>query len=109
MWDFWCKKFVNNLNIAKHKNLILLILFAAISLAAYVWFIHQPVFEEVIGWAQKNFLLYFGILVFAKVISIIWPPLPGGLLALGSVPIIGWFASFLAEVLGSAIGASVAY
>ena len=97
------------MNILKNKNLILLILFAAISLAAYVWFIRQPVFEDVVVWAQQNFWLYFGILIFIKIVAIVWPPLPGGLLTLGSIPVIGWFPAFLAEMIGGLAGSSLAY
>ena len=97
------------MNILKNKNLILLILFAAISLAAYVWFIRQPVFEDVVVWAQQNFWLYIGILIFIKIVAIVWPPLPGGILTFGSIPVIGWLPSFFAEVLSSMIGSSIAY
>ena len=97
------------MNIVKNKNLILLALFAAVSFAAYIWLTRQPVFEEIIGWAQQNFWLYIGILILIKIIAIVWPPLPGGLLTLGSIPVIGWFPAFLAEVVGGLGGASVAY
>ena len=93
----------------KHKNLILLALFAAVSFAAYIWFTRQPVFEEVIGWAQQNFWLYIGILVFIKIIAIVWPPLPGGLFTLASIPVIGWLPAFLAETVGGIAGGSIAY
>ena len=97
------------MNIIKHKNLILLALFAAVSFAAYIWFTRQPVFEEVIGWAQQNFWLYIGILVFIKIIAIVWPPLPGGLFTLASIPVIGWLPAFLAETVGGIAGGSIAY
>ena len=97
------------MNIKKHKNLILLALLAAGLLAAYIWFMRQPIFEGFIGWAQQNFLLYFGVLVFIKIIAIVWPPLPGGLLTLASIPVIGWFPAFLAETIGGLAGSSVAY
>ena len=97
------------MNIIKHKNLILLALFAAVSFAAYIWFTRQPVFEEVIGWAQQNFWLYIGILVFIKIIAIVWPPLPGGLFTLASIPVIGWLPAFLAETVGGLAGSSIAY
>ena len=97
------------MSIIKHKNLILLALFAAVSFVAYIWFTRQPVFEEVIGWAQQNFWLYIGILVFIKIIAIVWPPLPGGLFTLASIPVIGWLPAFLAETVGGIAGGSIAY
>ncbi|MFY9458019.1 MAG: VTT domain-containing protein [Candidatus Spechtbacterales bacterium] len=97
------------MNIKKHKNLILLALLAAGLFVAYIWFMRQPVFEGFIGWSQQNFLLYFSVLVFIKIIAIVWPPLPGGLLTFASVPIIGWFPAFLAETIGGLAGSSVAY
>jgi uncharacterized membrane protein YdjX (TVP38/TMEM64 family) len=97
------------MNIKKHTNLILLALLVAVSLTAYVWFIRQPIFEEFTAWAQQNFWLYFGVLVCIKVIAIVWPPLPGGLLSLASVPVIGWLPAFFAETIGGLAGSSVAY
>lgn len=95
--------------IKKYKNSILLILFAASLLVAYIWFMRQPVFGGFISWSQQNFLLYFSILVFIKIIAIVWPPLPGGILTLGSIPVIGWFPAFLAETIGGLAGSSIAY
>ncbi len=97
------------MNVKKHKNLILLILLAAGLFVAYIWFMRQPVFDDFIVWSQQNFLLYFGVLVFIKIIAIVWPPLPGGLLTLASIPVIGWFPAFLAEAIGGLAGSSVAY
>lgn len=93
----------------KNKNLIIFILITITSFLAYVWFIDTPVFQEFISWAQQNFWTYFFVLTFLKFLAIVWPPIPGGLLTLGSIPIIGWKHAFLADALGGLLGASVAY
>jgi uncharacterized membrane protein YdjX (TVP38/TMEM64 family) len=92
-----------------YTSLIFIVLIAVISLIAYLWMIRQPFFEDFILWAQANFVLYFVLLVFVKVLAIVWPPLPGGILTMGSIPVIGWVAAYLAEALGAIIGASIAY
>ena len=97
------------MGIKKYSNLFVLILLYGSTLAGYLWFINQPFFQGVIDWAQQNFALYFVVLVLVKIASIIWPPLPGGLLTLGSIPVIGWFPAFLAEALGAIGGATIAY
>lgn len=95
--------------IKNHKNFILFVFLAVGSLAAYIWFIQQPFFQDFISWAQQNFLLYFSILVFIKALAIVWPPLPGGILTLGSIPVIGWFPAFLTETIGGLAGSSIGY
>lgn len=95
--------------IKNYSNLFILLLFAAATIAGYMWLIGQPVFEVFVSWVQENFVLYFILLVCVKMIGIVWPPLPGGLFTLGSIPVIGWFPAFLAEAIGGLSGASIAY
>lgn len=42
-------------------------------------------------------------------IGIVWPPIPGGVLTLASIPVIGWQYAFLADLTGTTIGGSIAY
>lgn len=97
------------MTIKNYSNLFLMLLAAGATLAGYMWFIRQPIFQELTTWAQENFVLYFLLLIGIKMIGIVWPPLPGGLLTLGSIPVIGWFPAFLTDAIGALIGASLAY
>lgn len=81
----------------------------AVSLVGYIWVTRQDFFQDFIGWAQQNLLLYFFVLALIKMIGIVWPPIPGGLFTLGSVPVIGWFNAYLAEVIGGLAGATIAH
>jgi len=92
-----------------NRNLIIFGTVFIGSVVGYIWMINQPFFDTFIEWAQQNFILYFTILVMLKIIAIVWPPLPGGLLTLGSIPVIGWFNAYLADLIGGLIGASIAY
>ena len=94
---------------SKNKNLILFVGVAVLSFFGYLWLINQGFFQDFISWSQENIIVYFVILVLMKILAIVWPPIPGGLLTLGSIPVIGWQLSYLADVLGGFIGASIAY
>lgn len=92
-----------------NKNLIILIVLISSSILAYSWFIKQPAFQEFMGWAGENFWLYMAILVVLKIVAVIWPPLPGGIFTIGSIPVIGPINAFVADVIGSTIGSIMAY
>lgn len=49
------------------------------------------------------------MLVIFKIIGIVWPPIPGGILTVASIPIIGWHFAFLADLTGTLIGGTAAY
>ena len=42
-------------------------------------------------------------------LSIVWPPLPGGLITLAAIPFIGWSLAFAVDFTGSVFGSSVTY
>lgn len=97
------------MKLRSYRQIIILILFTVVTLAGYLWFLHSPYFESFSDWARSNFLLFFSTLVLIKIIGIVWPPISGGLLTLGSIPVIGWFPAYFADFLGSMIGSSIAY
>lgn len=99
----------NQIKIKDYKHLTLLTLGTIVTLAAYWWFIKTPYFEIFKDWSQQNFKTYFTVLVSLKAIGLVWPPLPGGVLTIGSIPVLGWLNAYLADLLGSIFGASAAY
>lgn len=53
-----------------------------------------------------------GTLVFiilAKAASIVYPPLPGIILTLAMIPILGWQKAYIVELIGSLLGVTAAY
>ena len=58
---------------------------------------------------NQNIFLYIVLLLFLKAISITYPPLPGAVFTVGSIPLIGWELSYVIDFLGSVLGASLAF
>ena len=97
------------MTIKNHKHLLTLFFFGFGTLAFYLWFINSFYFAGFLAWSQKNIVFYYFILVSLKVIAIVWPPIPGGILTLGSIPVLGWPLAYSADFFGSLIGSSIAY
>ncbi len=66
-------------------------------------------FDQLIFWTRDNFLLFFSILIFIKFISLVYPPLTGGLFTAASITVIGWPLAFLADFIGSTLGGAINY
>ena len=97
------------MKIKNHKHIIFFGAAFGGTFLAYLWFVQTPYFETFKLWSQGNLALYFAILALIKVIGIIWPPLPGGIFTLASIPILGWPLAYLADLTGSIIGSSAAF
>lgn len=95
--------------VKNQKNLFLLLGFVLVIVPLYLWFVKTPQFVEFTTWSQQNFYLFFSLLTIIKIIGIVFPPLPGGLLTLGAIPVIGWQYAYLADLLGLSLGSSIAY
>ena len=95
--------------IAKRINLIALVFVTILGVILYLWFIKLPIFQHFVLWVQQNLLLYFLFLLSMKILGILWPPLPGGLFTLGSIPAIGWELAYIADLVGNIIGSSGAF
>ena len=75
----------------------------------YLWFITTPQFDSFLAWAQQNYWLFVTLLLGTKVLGIVFPPIPGGTLTLGAVPVIGWWQAYLVDLVGGFVGAASAY
>ena len=53
--------------------------------------------------------IYIIVLLFTKVLSIVYPPLPGVVFTLASVPLIGWKTAYVVDICGSIIGATISF
>lgn len=96
-------------HIKKYRNFLLIAVSALILSAIYWPFIKTPYFAAFVSWSEDNFILYFTILLLSKVVGILYPPMPGNVLTIGSIPAIGWKVAYLADLLGSILGSSIAY
>ena len=92
-----------------NRNTFLTLGLIVIIIISYMLFLKTEQFTMLQNWAQQNLVLFFIFLVVIKVIGIVFPPLPGGLLTLGAIPITGWFLAYLADLTGFLLGASGAY
>jgi uncharacterized membrane protein YdjX (TVP38/TMEM64 family) len=101
--------YFQKMQLKSYKQIIILFSFTVVTLVAYLFFVRSSYFDSFSGWAQHNFILFFIILVVIKIIGIVWPPINGGLLTLGSIPVIGWLPAYLADLIGSTIGSTIAY
>ena len=97
------------MTIKNHKHLLALFFFGLGTLAFYLWFINSLYFTGFLAWSQENIVFYYSVLVSLKIIGIVWPPIPGGLLTLGSIPVLGWPLAYSADFFGSVIGSTIAY
>lgn len=91
------------------KQLVFLAVGFLITIIAYLWFIKTPFFQSFTVWSQHNLLVFLITLLAIKVLGIVWPPIPGGILTLGAIPIIGWETAYTTDFLGSLIGSSIAF
>lgn len=60
-------------------------------------------------WTRQNIITFYVFLLISKILAIVWPPLPGSLFTLGSIPFIGWPAALAVEIVGGLTGASITY
>ena len=95
--------------ISKNKHALIFIGGVALTFLGYFQLLNSGYLNKFVAFSQENIVLYFVVLVCLKILGIVWPPIPGGLLTLGSIPILGWFYAWLADCIGSLIGSSIAY
>lgn len=89
----------------------LAVLFAAfvITIAGYTLFSRTEHFQALIDWADYNQTVFVLILLFIKIVGIVWPPLPAAVFTLGSIPVIGWQSAFAVDFAGGIIGSCIAF
>lgn len=92
-----------------HKHIIILVVAAVVTLIFYLWFVNSPYFAGFKIWSQSNLAVYISVLLLIKIFGIIWPPIPGGIFTLASVPVLGWKLAFAVDYSGSLIGSSIAF
>lgn len=80
-----------------------------VPIIGYGYLIETGTLESATHTVQDNLILYSLFIIFLKLISIVYPPLPGSLWTAGSIPLVGWELAYLMDLLGSSIGATAAF
>ncbi len=70
---------------------------------------HTKAVQDFSSVVQLHLPLYLIALLLIKAVSIVYPPLPGAAFTLGSLPLIGWQLAYVVDVLGSFLGATLAF
>lgn len=91
------------------EQLWLLVAVFIISIVWYIWLVNSPYFAILLNWSQQNILTFSLSLLSLKIAALVYPPLPGGLATLASIPFLGWKLAYLIDFIGSMIGSSIAF
>lgn len=78
-------------------------------IGTYFWFLDTKYFLELQVLAEENIYTFVLALFLIKIMSIVWPPLPGGLFTLGAIPFVGWETAYFIDLTGSTVGSMITY
>jgi uncharacterized membrane protein YdjX (TVP38/TMEM64 family) len=92
-----------------NKQLLITFVVILIPLVIFVWIKQSGNFDAFYHWSQQNIYLFVSVLFIMKVAAIVYPPLPGGILTLGAIPILGVMNAYLVDLIGGMVGTSIAY
>ena len=98
-----------SIRIKRYSHIVTIAAAFVITLLAYFWFASSSYYSLMLSWSHQNSFLLFSILVVIKVFGIVWPPIPGAVLTIGSIPFLGWFNAYLADFIGNYLGSSIAF
>lgn len=86
----------------------LTILLSGIGIVLILLFVPQNI-EALIKFSSGNkFVLPIFIIIW-RILSNVIPPLPGGMLSIALVPVLGWFPSFIYTTVGVTTGACISF
>lgn len=91
------------------KHIWITLFLVSIPLIIFIWIKQSGNFDVFYAWSQQNLVLFVVVLFLLKVLAMIYPPLPGGILTLGAIPVIGWFEAYMVDLAGSMVGSSIAF
>lgn len=93
----------------KQKKIGYITLITTVITIILVLFLLPPYQDQMIALSKDNPLLAPFIIIVLRIIGMVIPPIPGGLVAFALIPVIGWFWAYLYGVIGTTIGAVVAF
>jgi uncharacterized membrane protein YdjX (TVP38/TMEM64 family) len=78
-------------------------------ICGFYLFFKSPYFLVLDTWVKANIVTYVIFLFLYKTVGVLFPPVPGGIVTLASIPFLGWFNAYLIDFLGSICGGVIAY
>src|SRR3990167_8781176 len=102
-------KIINKVKFKITKDLMFFLLISLLMLTLYMWFMKSQYASSFNEFANANFYLFAGSLIFIKFVGIVYPPISGGYFTLAAIPIIGWEKALICDLTGSLLGGSVDY
>lgn len=97
------------MKIQHYRHIIILVIGFVATGLGYLWFVQSAHFDVFNAWTQQHIVLFFVFLFVIKIAGIVWPPIPGGILTMGSIPLLGWQTAFAIDFAGSMAGSSIAF
>ncbi len=92
------------------KNLLLIsVLIILILFLSGIYFVFGDSPEKVIFTIENHIFLGPLLLILWRIIGIIFPAIPAGVISFAAVPIFGWFHTYLYTVTGIMIGTSISF
>jgi len=86
----------------------LTLLLTGFSLTLFVFLVPSNL-DAIIVFAKEHALLAPFLVIFWRMLAIVIPPLPGGVVSLAFLPAFGWFWSFIFAEMGVLLGTSIAF
>lgn len=93
----------------KYFNVFLMLLVFIATAVAYFAFAQTSQFKEFVNWTQHHIVLYGLLLISLKITGVVYPPIPGGIFTLASIPILGWQTAYAVDFVGSITGGIICY
>lgn len=84
---------------------ILLTLVVIFSVTSYL----SPRLDFIIQFSRDYPLIGPVVIILWRILAIVIPPLPGGIVSLALIPVFGWFPSFVYGTVGLLIGATISF
>jgi len=96
----------------KRKKLLItfgIILLFLLPASLFQWASQSVILSDIVKAVQSHIALYIVVLILLKGFSIVYPPMPGVVFTIASIPLIGWKLAYSADILGSFFGATISY
>lgn len=94
----------------KKRNLLILFFFSIVALCLLTIFIISRNFsQDLISIFKENPFIGPVLLVLWRILGIIVPAIPAGIVSFAAVPIFGWLATYLYTLIGIMLGTSISF
>lgn len=88
---------------------IFLILILVLPILIFQGLSWLPWVQELIGILKNYLWLYLLGVLILKILGVVYPPLPGVVFTVSSIPLIGWQWAYIIDLIGSWLGVTVAF